>query len=59
MVGTAVDGWLKKSHAGMPFHVDSRKRFFSSQGFHVYYCAQNPANSTVNPLALILTLTHR
>ena len=36
---TCVVGWLRKNHVGNSFGSDARTRFFTSEGFHVKYYA--------------------
>jgi len=38
---TCVVGWLRKNHVGNAFGSDARTRFFTSEGFHVKYYADD------------------
>ena len=38
---TCVVGWLRKNHVGNAFGSGARTRFFTSEGFHVKYYADD------------------
>ena len=37
--GTKIEGYLRKNRAGMPFAKMSNRRFFTTEGFTVFYYA--------------------
>ena len=44
--GTIIEGWLRKSHAGKEYNQDSRRRYFASTGFHIFYYSDESKGKT-------------